>query len=69
MTFPDAKFDDIGSYSDAYFAQYAKASASVDRAKLADAIGILQRAYENKQNLYVCGNGGLRSWQADCNGH
>ncbi|MBT3917515.1 MAG: SIS domain-containing protein [Rhodospirillaceae bacterium] len=61
MTFPDAKFDDIGSYSDAYFAQYAKASASVDRAKLADAIGILQRAYENKQNLYVCGNGGSAS--------
>lgn len=61
MTFPDTKFDNIGAYSDAYFEQYAKASASVDRTKIADATKILQRAYETKKNLYVCGNGGSAS--------
>jgi len=61
MTFPDSKFDQIAAYSDAYFEHYAKAAASVDRVKLADAVEILQRAYENKKNLYVCGNGGSAS--------
>ena len=61
MTFPDSKFDQIAAYSDAYFVHYAKAAASVDREKLAVAVEILQGAYENKKNLYVCGNGGSAS--------
>ena len=61
MTFPDTKFDQVADYSDAYFEHYAKAAASVDREKLAVAVEILQRAYENKNNLYVCGNGGSAS--------
>ena len=61
MTFPDSKFDQIAAYSDAYFEHYAKAAASVDREKLAAAVEILQGAYENKNNLYVCGNGGSAS--------
>lgn len=58
MTFPDSKFSDISSYTDAYFAQYAAASASVDRAKLAEAAEILLAAYRASKTLYVCGNGG-----------
>ncbi len=61
MTFPDKKFIDIASYSDAYFEQYAKASASVDRKKLAEAAILLQQAYGAKKKLYVCGNGGSAS--------
>ena len=61
MTFPDSKFDQIAAYSDAYFVHYAKAAASVDREKLAVTVEILQGAYENKKNLYVCGNGGSAS--------
>lgn len=58
MTFPDSKFSDISSYTDAYFEQYATASASVDRAKLAEAAEILLNAYRASKTLYVCGNGG-----------
>jgi len=61
MTFPDSKFDQIAAYSDAYFEHYTKAAASVDREKLAAAVKILKGAYENKKNLYVCGNGGSAS--------
>ena len=39
----------------------APMAASVDREKLAAAVEILQGAYENKNNLYVCGNGGSAS--------
>ncbi len=58
MTFPDNKFAEIGAYTDAYFEEYAKAGASVDRAKLAAAAAILVKAYETGGTLYVCGNGG-----------
>ena len=61
MTFPDTKFTDISAYSDAYFEQYAKASASVDRGKLAEAAEILLTAYRASKTLYVCGNGGSAS--------
>ena len=61
MTFPDSKFDQIAAYSDAYFEQYAKAAASVDRAKLAEAAKILETAYAASKTLYVCGNGGSAS--------
>ena len=61
MTFPDTKFPDAGAYVDAYFDQYAKAAASVDRGALAAATEILKDAYESGTTLFVCGNGGSAS--------
>ncbi len=61
MTFPKTKFSEISGYTDAYFEQYAKASASVDRIKLAQASDILLVAYSASKTLYVCGNGGSAS--------
>jgi D-sedoheptulose 7-phosphate isomerase len=61
MTFPKTRFSNISGYTDAYFEQYAKASASVDRIKLAQASDILLVAYSASKTLYVCGNGGSAS--------
>ncbi len=58
MTFPNQKFGDIAAYADAYFDQWQKAAASVDRSKLAEAANILGRLYERGGVLWVCGNGG-----------
>lgn len=58
MTFPNIKFSDISSYTDAYFTQYAISAASVDREKLSEAAKILGSAYKSAKTLYVCGNGG-----------
>lgn len=58
MTFPDEKFDDIGSFADAYFDKIASAAASVDRAKLVHAADVLERTYRQSNTLFVCGNGG-----------
>ncbi|MEE8393088.1 MAG: SIS domain-containing protein [Rhodospirillales bacterium] len=58
MTFPDDKYDGIGAYSDAYFERIAKAGASVDRGKLAEAAKMMEEAYRRRATLYVCGNGG-----------
>ena len=61
MTFPDTKFIDINSYSDAYFKHYAEASSSINQTKLAEAANILLNTYKNSKVLYVCGNGGSAS--------
>ena len=45
MTFPEGKFNDIGSYADAYFTRLRDAAASVGRDKLARAAGILIDVY------------------------
>lgn len=58
MTFPDDKFDDIGSFADAYFEQMANASASIDRSRLAQAGDVLEQTYSHDKTLFVCGNGG-----------
>lgn len=58
MTFPDRKFDDAGAYCDAYFEQMAKAAASIDRARVAEAAAILGAAYSGGNTVFVCGNGG-----------
>ena len=58
MTFPDEKYEEIGSFADAYFGHVTKASASVDRVKLAQAADVLEQTYQNNKTLYVCGNGG-----------
>jgi phosphoheptose isomerase len=58
MTFPEIKFSNISDYTDAYFSQYTKSAASVDRAKIAKAEKILVSAYRSSKTVYVCGNGG-----------
>lgn len=58
MTFPDEKFADIASFADAYFDELARASASVDRAKLVQAADLLEETYRRNSTLFVCGNGG-----------
>lgn len=58
VTFPDAKFDDAGSYAEAYFAQLKKAATSVSQEKLARAADILTETYRSGGMIYSCGNGG-----------
>ena len=58
MTFPETKFLDVATYSDAYFKHYALASSTINKVKLAEAATILMNAYKNSKTLYVCGNGG-----------
>jgi D-sedoheptulose 7-phosphate isomerase len=58
MTFPDEKYEDIGSFSDAYFEQISNAAASVDRGKLVQAADVLEQTYREEKTLFVCGNGG-----------
>lgn len=58
MTFPDQKFDDIGAYADAYFNEWQKAGASVDRIQLVRAAAVLAALHESGGTLWVCGNGG-----------
>lgn len=58
MTFPDEKYQDIGTFSDAYFEQVSKAAASVDRGKLVQAADLIEQTYREEKTLFVCGNGG-----------
>ena len=61
MTFPETKFQNIATYSEAYFNQYARASSKINQVKLEEAATILLNAYKNLKTLYVCGNGGSAS--------
>lgn len=58
MTFPDAKYADIGAYWSDYARHLAEAAASVDAARLAEAARLLADAYRGGAAVYVCGNGG-----------
>lgn len=58
MTFPDQFFTGVGPFADAYFAELAKAAASVDRGALTRAAAILDKANTSRQVVYACGNGG-----------
>jgi len=58
MTFPDRKFVDASSYAGAYFAQITAAAASVDRARIEQAAGILTKIYGAGGTVFACGNGG-----------
>ena len=58
MTFPDNKFIDVNGYANAYFTKIKEAAASVDREKLAQAVGILSTVYSEGGMVYSCGNGG-----------
>lgn len=58
MTFPDTRYASAGAYADAYFERYARAAASLDRARLDAACRILDECYAKRRWVYVCGNGG-----------
>lgn len=61
MTFPEIKYEKIEEFADDYFEYVARAAASIDRGKLAEAARILDEAYRSGATLYVCGNGGSAS--------
>jgi len=58
MTFPDTKFNDAGSYANAYYAKFLEATASVDTDMLDRAASILTKIYSAGGTVYTCGNGG-----------
>lgn len=58
MTFPDKLFSSMADYSDAYFGEYQKASASVDKAALTEAARRIEACYRRGATVFVCGNGG-----------
>jgi len=58
MTFPDEKYEDAGSYADAYFRQYSNAVATIDRDRMNEAAQILTDVYSRAGMVYSCGNGG-----------
>ncbi len=58
MSFPDSQFSDAGDYAKSYFAEVAKAAASIDSKKLNQAVQLLTRIYSAGGMLFSCGNGG-----------
>jgi phosphoheptose isomerase len=58
MSFPDKPYAAIGAFCDDYVARFARAGASIDHAKLAQAARLLDGAFERGAWLFVCGNGG-----------
>ena len=57
-TFPHLPYETIGAYCDDYLAQLARAGASIEHGKLAQAADLLNQAFERGAWLFVCGNGG-----------
>ena len=49
------------SFPSLYKAELLQAIESIDMAKVAEAIGILQRARDEQRHIFVCGNGGSAS--------
>ncbi len=58
MTFPDEKRATIESYCQAYFERTARAAASIDLSRLAEAAALLEAAFSEARWLFACGNGG-----------
>jgi phosphoheptose isomerase len=61
MTFPDSKFENTGTFVDAYFDELTKAAASVDRARITQAVELMEQTHEAGGTVYACGNGGSAS--------
>ena len=57
-TFPQRRYDDPGAYMADYAALTAAGWRSVDPAQLSYASDVLLTAYRQKQQVFVCGNGG-----------
>ncbi|MCZ6467410.1 MAG: SIS domain-containing protein, partial [Alphaproteobacteria bacterium] len=58
MTFPDEKRATVESYCQAYFERTARAAASIDLGRLAEAAALLEAAFGEARWLFACGNGG-----------
>lgn len=58
MSFPDVKFIDAASFTDAYFTRLAAAAGTVDRSRVEEAAEILIEAHRRDGIIYSCGNGG-----------
>lgn len=58
MLFPRFRYSDIGTFSGDYFAEFSRAAAAVDRAKLEQAADKLGEVIDSRRWIYVCGNGG-----------
>ena len=58
MTFPDRRFPDAAAYAAAYFEQIARATQSVDRARVAEAAAILEASHREGASIFACGNCG-----------
>lgn len=56
--FPDRPHANCGDYADGYFAELAKAVATVDRAALSAAANLLIERVKQGGRIYSCGNGG-----------
>ncbi len=58
MTFPDARPADAAAFARAYFENLGRAAASVDPARIAEAVAILEAAHRRGASIFACGNGG-----------
>lgn len=58
MRFPDHPYDGAGTFCTDYFAELARAAASVDPAAVARAAALLAEAFSRDATLFSCGNGG-----------
>jgi D-sedoheptulose 7-phosphate isomerase len=58
MSFPDCRFGEAGLYAESYFAEVAKAAATVDPCKVQEAADILMEVHRRGGIVYSCGNGG-----------
>jgi D-sedoheptulose 7-phosphate isomerase/D-glycero-D-manno-heptose 1,7-bisphosphate phosphatase len=56
--FPSSAYTLASSYCEGYFAELARASASIDLAAVQRAAAVLVEAYTNGANVFACGNGG-----------
>jgi phosphoheptose isomerase len=61
MGFPERRFDEARDYADAYFAEVARAVASVDCESLDEAARVLQGVHAQGGTVFSCGNGGSAS--------
>ena len=58
MTFPDTRPADAAAFARAYFENLGRAAASVDPARIAEAVAILEAAHRRGASIFACGNGG-----------
>lgn len=56
--FPAGSYPDAATYGTAYFAEWSRASATVDPAALQSAADVLTDAYRSGRSVFACGNGG-----------
>jgi phosphoheptose isomerase len=56
--FPSSAYTLASSYCEGYFAELARASASIDLSAVERAAGVLVEAYTKGANVFACGNGG-----------